>query len=191
MLRVRDPYLSFRVAKSWFGQSIKYLFIILILIAAFSYFTGKIPGDVRSTFVDMAPQFIALMIFLVPALCIFSILVFIQYYRGITLDENSGEISMPAPNDPNTITDIITLQKYRKHLSRISVPLESIIDIRNNTEPSKYPDRFKLDIIYDNGGRSHKIEFSSKQRRDQCRALILNAVKISGKRVTSDLNSSY
>lgn len=195
MQRVRDPFFSMHIAKWWFSKTCKYYFTICAIFSVLfiykQYGVGQSYFDMSATFGKLASilflSFIVFSLFLSTT----TILVFIQYYRGILVSLEDNFVIWPASRDANTISDILLFKKYWKHLFRQRVDLSGVIDIRNNTVGPDVDGRFKLDITWDDGGQSHKIEFSNKQRRDQCRAMLLNAKRQAGSKIMSDPNSSF
>lgn len=117
------------------------------------------------------------------------------YSKGIIIDVKNNIFSFPADDVENSILEIITLKPFFNMAKRESLPISEIISLNNETKRWSVKDgnktkkyiRYLLNVSGEFGSR--QLEFDSKQKRDECRALLSSAKKkLGSKFVSSDLN---
>jgi hypothetical protein len=124
-----------------------------------------------------------------------------SYYLGVITDVNADLFSFPASDVENSVKDILTFKKFRNLAKRNSFPITQIRALNNETKRwttkstnSKGQSRSKnhvswlLNVSGDFG--SQQFEFSSKQKRDECRSMLFMATRRLGNtsRGSSDFN---
>jgi hypothetical protein len=124
-----------------------------------------------------------------------------SYYLGVIADVNTDLFSFPASDVENSVKDILTFKKFRNLAKRKSYPITQIRALNNETKRwttkstnSKGQSRSKnhvswlLNVSGDFG--SQQFEFSSKQKRDECRSMLFMATRRLGNtsRGSSDFN---
>lgn len=80
-------------------------------------------------------------------------------------------ISFPAAEVPNTFLQALTLRPYVGHLFRESLQLRDIQQMNNDTTMRAKQQLWALTISGKNFG-SRQLLFTSKQKRDECRATL-------------------
>lgn len=196
-LAIKDIWLALHITRWWFGTC-----ALITVLTAFAVWLGlwvllasqpsmveaSPAGNGRSVGVGTVTFGITLVVGaagLVLTL-VTSILVFINYNRGIVLHAGQGTVSWPASDIENSLIDIITFKRFRKHLRREVVPLNQIIDIRNDTIGRSSDDRYRLNVSGHFGSR--QLEFSNKQKRDECRMRLIAKLKELGRGASRDAN---
>lgn len=106
---------------------------------------------------------------------ILALRVFHAYSQGITIEPAANRISWPASDMEGGLLDILTLKRLWGHFFRESVRLDEIFDLRNDTVRMNKVVRHRLNVSGAFGSR--QLEFSSKQKRDECRVCIQRAAR--------------
>ena len=98
---------------------------------------------------------------------------------GVVIDLSEGTLSFAAEDIENTFWEIITLKQFFNHWQRISIPLNEILRIDNDTlklgKGKNTVKHYGLNISGTFG--SQQIVFTKKQKRDECRALLAHVFK--------------
>lgn len=115
---------------------------------------------------------------------IYFIQVFIVFNKGYVIDLNKEEFRFPATDVENSLLGIITLKKYRDYARVKKIALKDISDIfidrqrikvfsstTNKTSKTIYT----INIIGFHG--SNNLNFSSRQKRDEVRGILVQAAK--------------
>lgn len=120
-----------------------------------------------------------------------------SYSEGIVADIENNVFSFPASDVENSIQDILTLRPLFDLAKRNEYPISEINALTNETKrwttkskDSKGRTQSKEHVIWllNISGEfgSKQLEFTSKQKRDECRAMLNSA----GKKVGSSFASS-
>lgn len=123
-----------------------------------------------------------------------------SYSEGIVADIENNIFSFPASDVENSIQDILTLRPLFNLAKRNEYPLSEINALTNETKrwttksknsngrsESKEHVKWLLNISGEFG--SQQLEFTSKQKRDECRAMLNSASKKIGSSIkSSDIN---
>lgn len=101
------------------------------------------------------------------------------HQAGIIIDLSKGILSFTAEDIENTFWEIIISKQFFNHWQRINLPLNEILRIDNDTlkigKGKSMVKRYGLNISGIFG--SQQIVFTSKQKRDECRALLAYVLK--------------
>jgi hypothetical protein len=131
----------------------------------------------------------------------FTLSIWNSYSLGIIADVESDSFSFPASDVENSIIDILTLKKFKDMAKRNSYPITQIRALNNETKRwttksknaegrmvSKNHIVWMLNVSGDFG--SQQFQFSSKQKRDECRSMLFTATRKLGNksRGSSDFN---
>jgi hypothetical protein len=122
------------------------------------------------------------------------------YNLGIIVDLENKTFSFPASDVENNVIDIITFKQFRDLSKREMLNLAEIEALANEIKrwttastdskgkkTTKKHVKFLLNVSGDFGSR--QLEFDSKQKRDECRAMLNSAKKkLNLKYGSSDLN---
>lgn len=122
------------------------------------------------------------------------------YNLGIIVSFEDKTFSFPASDVENNVIDIITFKQFRDLSKREILNLAEIEALANETKrwttsntnskgkkTTKKHVSFLLNVSGDFGSR--QLEFDSKQKRDECRAMLNNAKKkLNLKHGSSDAN---
>lgn len=193
-LTVKDVWLGLAVARSWLWAVV----IIAVPVFAILYTAAGSRPDLYERIpdrwwpiVDMAMRdyVIECALFCTAGIWILVTLRLLWGYgSGVVIDLSSKTITWPASDVEDSFIDILTGKRYINHLHRETVVLSEITDLRNDTD--LYTDRrSRLNLSGRFGSR--QLEVSSKQKRDECRTRILEAVRTVGVRPTSDFNTDF
>ncbi|SFV70674.1 hypothetical protein MNB_SV-3-1246 [hydrothermal vent metagenome] len=126
-----------------------------------------------------------------------------SYSKGIEVDIETKTFSFPKSDVENSMMDIFTLKAFRDMSKRDSLNLMDIEALNNETKrwSTKHKDsngksvtkkhvQYLLNISGEFGSR--QLVFSAKQKRDECRAMLNNAVKKLGTKISSsDMNLDF
>lgn len=133
----------------------------------------------------------------------FTLNVWNSYSEGIVADIENNSFSFPASDVENSIEDIVKLKPLFNLAKRNSYPITEITALNNETKrwttksknsqgrsETKNHVKWLLNISGDFG--SQQLEFASKQKRDECRAMLSSAKKKMGLSFTSsDMNLDF
>jgi hypothetical protein len=110
------------------------------------------------------------------------------YNQGIQVSLENKTFSFPASDVENNVIDIITLKQFRDLSKRETLKLNEVEALANEIKrwstsstdskgkkTTKKHVKFLLNISGDFGSR--QLEFNSKQKRDECRAMLNRARK--------------
>lgn len=183
MIKIRDVWLTIHITKWWFAKSTKLCFLILILFESVKYFLYDGIHDHGSELIKIIIKDIFILFTIV---VVSSIIVFFQYSKGIRIFPSSNKIEIPASDLENSVFEILIFKRFWRHLLREMISLSEISDVSNDTAYRIISDRFRLNITGSFGGR--QLEFSSKQKRDECRYQILSSVRAIGSQISRDIN---
>lgn len=122
-----------------------------------------------------------------------------SYSKGIVADVENNSFSFPASDIENSIAEIITLRPIFNLAKRDSYPITEITALNNETkrwttESSDGKTKKHVEYLLNISGDfcSKQLEFASKQKRDECRAMLSNAKKKMGSTFTSsDMNLDF
>ncbi len=175
------------------------LFSIAVLSIVPFFLVGQI--DILSNYTwqyAIYAFFAMLFIFFIPIKKVWN-----AYYAGYEVDLEDGTFSFPASDVENSVMDIVTLKRLRNLLHRETLNLDELEALNNETKrwTTKSKDSkgrvvthkhvaYLLNISGDFGSR--QFQFSSKQKRDECRAMFNRAVKRLGLKLnSSDMNLDF
>lgn len=193
-LAVKDVWLAIAIARSWCWAvmivTLPIFGVVLTAAASRPDLYLRVPAR-WWPIVDMATRdyiieyaiFVAVGIWLLVTLRLLW-----AYGTGIVIDLRAKTISWPASDVEDSFFDILSGKRFVNHLHRETVVLADITDLRNDTDVHK-DRRSRLNLSGSFGSR--QLEFSSKQKRDECRTRILEAVRKVGIRPTSDFNTDF
>lgn len=193
-LIVSDVWLAISIARAWCWAVVIVtvpIFAVLFTAAASREdLYGRVPDD-WWPIVDMATRdyiieyalFVSVGIWLLITLRLLW-----AYGTGIVIDLKSKTVSWPASDVEEGFLDILMGKRFVNHLHRETVGLAEITDLRNDTDVLN-DRRSRLNLTGRFGSR--QLEFSSKQKRDECRSQIIQAVREVGVRPTSDFNTDF
>ncbi|MBP64039.1 MAG: hypothetical protein CMJ62_21150 [Planctomycetaceae bacterium] len=98
---------------------------------------------------------------------------------GIRIDPASGALSFSADDLENSLHDILSLRRFFDHAHRIQIAIDDIQRLDNDTQRigqgRNRGRRYGLNLSGDFG--SCQLMFSHKQKRDECRALLVQVVR--------------
>lgn len=114
--------------------------------------------------------------------------------EGILLDLHQGTLSFSADDLENSLSDILSQKRFFDHGRRISIALCDIESLDNDTFSSGHGNlrrrRFALNLSGDFG--SCQLMFSHKQKRDECRTRLIQALRrIRGAAPSRDNNIAF
>lgn len=161
MRRVRDVYLTLSVTPR---VSFK-IFMVLGFIAAGAlvWRAQTVPG--KELVVDGILAVGGVLALSVLA----ALVVFINYSRGVVIAPDS--LSFPASDVENSLLALLLGKSLWGHLFRERLPLADVEHLANDGHGK----RWRLNVSGVFGSR--QIEFSSKQKRDECRAALLRYLR--------------
>ena len=110
---------------------------------------------------------------------------------GVIINLSEGTLSFAAEDIENTFWEIITFKQFFNHWQRMSVSLQEILRIDNDTiKMGKGKNMVKYYGLNVSGTfGSQQIVFTKKQKRDECRAQLAHVLnKILNKKVKFDFN---
>jgi signal transduction histidine kinase len=186
----------------WLALSEVFGFLALLLFISFLgnvFISFIIFDNEKFTFIYTLYVFIGLLIIFSK----FTFNMWQSYYKGIEIDFETKTFSFPKSDVENSIIDIITLKQFRDLQKREVLNLLDIEALNNETKrwSTKSKDsngktvttqhvQYLLNISGEFGSR--QLKFSSKQKRDECRAMMNSAVKKQGSRISSsDMNLDF
>lgn len=188
----------------WLALSQVLGFLLLLLLISFvgSFFISPLISD-KTSFGDLLTNTLYIFIGLSIIFSKFIFDMWQSYYKGIEVDLETKTFSFPKSDVENSFIDIITLKSFRDLRKRETLSLLDIEALNNETKrwSTKSKDsngktittkhvKYLLNVSGDFGSR--QFEFSSKQKRDECRAMINRAVKNLGSRInSSDMNLDF
>lgn len=126
-----------------------------------------------------------------------------SYSQGIVANLENDTFSFPASDVENSIAEIVTLRPLFNLAKRNSYKISEINALNNETKrwttksensqghsETKQHVKWLLNISGDFG--SQQLEFDSKQKRDECRAMLSSAKKKMGSSFSSsDMNLDF
>ena len=169
---------------------------VLALVFGFSLLGGFI-GYIVYSFVFHSLWIIAFFIILINLISFkFIYNVWDTYSKGYIIDIENNKFSFPANDVENSILEIMKLKPFFNMAKREELLITDIIALNNETQrwTTKSSDgktqkhiKYLLNISGKFGSR--QLEFSSKQKRDECRTLLSYAKKkLGSKFVSNDMN---
>jgi len=190
-----------RIVVSDVWGAIKIMFTIILTLAILSVLPLLFKAYNVETFSQYSFKyslyvFIGLLVvFFIPIVKVWN-----AYYGGYEVDLEDQTFSFPASDLENSIMDIVTLKRLRNLLHRETLNLNELEALNNETKrwTTKSKDsngrtvsrkhvQYLLNISGDFGSRQFK--FTSKQKRDECRAMVNRAIKKLGLKLnSSDMN---
>jgi hypothetical protein len=176
---VKDVWLTIKVLSQMF-ITILFFFAIFLLLFYFglSQF-GVVDVDQKIQYSTIFSAILDLI------LVIFYIRTFLTFNQGYVIDVDKGVFLFPATDVENKILDIFTLKRLRDYARTKQVSLSEITDIyidtkkikKYNPETKRYRQEpiYTLNIVGTFG--SHNLEFSSRQKRDEVRGILVKAAR--------------
>ncbi len=156
MRRVRDVYLTLSVTPR---VSFK-IFIVLSILA-----TGALAFRLWEARLEtILPAAIEAGIAVIGVSVLAGLLIFFNYSRGVIITAEG--VSFPASDVENSILALLLGKSLWGHLIRERLPLNEVEHLANDGHGT----RWRLNLSGAFGSR--QIEFSSKQKRDECRAAL-------------------
>lgn len=193
-LAVKDVWLSIAIARKWLWVVLIFavpVFGILFTAAASRPdLYGKVP-DAWWPYVDVMTRDYVLEYALFVTIGIWFLItlrLLWAYGAGIVIDMTKKTVSWPASDVEDGFLDIITGKRLVNHLHRETVALGDIMDLRNDIDLTA-DRRARLNVSGSFGSR--QLEFSSKQKRDECRTRLVEAIRRAGGRATQDFNTDF
>lgn len=113
---------------------------------------------------------------------------------GIRIDPSSATLSFSADDLENSLNDILSLRRFFDHAQRIQIAVDDIQRLDNDTQRvgqgRSRRRRYGLNLSGDFG--SYQLMFSHKQKRDECRALLVQVIQhVKGKAPSLDPNIAF
>lgn len=113
---------------------------------------------------------------------------------GIRIDPISATLSFSADDLENSLHDILSLRRFFDHAQRIQIAIDDIQRLDNDTQrvgQGRSRRRcYGLNLSGDFG--SYQLMFSHKQKRDECRALLVQVIRRAKSRAPSlDANIAF
>lgn len=113
---------------------------------------------------------------------------------GIRIDPSSATLSFSADDLENSLNDILSLRRFFDHAQRIQIAVDDIQRLDNDTQRvgqgRSRRRRYGLNLSGDFG--SYQLMFSHKQKRDECRALLVQVIRrVKGKAPSLDPNIAF
>lgn len=164
MRRVRDVYLTLSVTPR---VSFK-IFTVLSLLTGAALVWRLWDARLET----ILPAVIEAAIAVIAVSLLVGLVIFFNYSRGVIITAEG--ISFPTSDVENSIFALLLGKSLWGHLFRERLPLEDVEHLANDGHGT----RSRLNLSGAFGSR--QIEFSSKQKRDECRAAVLryrNAVR--------------
>ncbi len=115
---------------------------------------------------------------------IYFIKVFSVFNKGYVIDLEKKEFRFPATDVENSLLGIITLEKYRDYARIKKIALQDISDIYidsqrvkvfSSTSNKTTKTVYTINIVGFHG--SNNLNFSSRQKRDEIRGILVQAAK--------------
>ena len=135
-------------------------------------------------FADKKDYFVEFSIAYIVLFCIYFILVFITFNKGYIVDLIKEDFSFPATDVENSLIGILTFKKYRDFAQRKHIALKDISDIYIDTQKTQVFSMttnktskkiYTINIVGFHG--SNNLNFSSRQKRDEVRGILVQAAK--------------
>lgn len=113
---------------------------------------------------------------------------------GICIDPASTTLSFSADDLENSLHDILSLRRFFDHARRIRVAINDIERLDNDTRRIRQGRnsrrQYGLNLSGDFG--SYQLMFSHKQKRDECRALLVQVMRrVKGRAPSRDANIAF
>lgn len=113
---------------------------------------------------------------------------------GIRIDPSSATLSFSADDLENSLHDILSLRRFFDHAQRIQIAIDDIQRLDNDTQRvgqgRSHRRRYGLNLSGDFG--SYQLMFSHKQKRDECRALLVQVIRrVKGRAPSLDPNIAF
>ena len=151
------------------------LFYILIVLGLLFIWAGKeqVAEDIKNFSIVYTALFI-----------LYFILVFRVFNKGYVIDLVKKEFGFPATDVENTLWGILTFKKFRDYARVKRIALEDISDIYIDTQRVKHFSSttnkttktiYTINIVGFHG--SNNLNFSSRQKRDEIRGILVQAAK--------------
>jgi hypothetical protein len=115
---------------------------------------------------------------------LYFIAVFRVFNKGYVIDVVKKEFRFPATDVENTLWGILSFKKFRDYARVKKIPLEGISDIYIDTQRVKQFSStsnkttktiYTINIVGYHG--SNNLNFSSRQKRDEVRGILVQAAK--------------
>lgn len=160
MRSVRDLKLAFAVPVREAPKVFVFLFSLLtIMWTAFLYLNSANIAE------NLIAIFIVSIFISVPATFFFALFVFSNYYKGIRI--TNKYLSIPASDVENSLVAFLLGKSIWGHMFQETLMMQDLERVDNDGHGR----RWRINLSGEFGSR--QIEFSSKQKRDECRAAIL------------------
>ena len=113
---------------------------------------------------------------------------------GICIDPASTTLSFSADDLENSLHDMLSLRRFFDHARRIRVAINDIERLDNDTQRIRRGKsnrrQYGLNMSGDFG--SYQLMFSHKQKRDECRALLVQVMsRVKGRAPSRDANIAF
>ncbi|WP_161867536.1 hypothetical protein [Pseudomonas yangonensis] len=113
---------------------------------------------------------------------------------GIRIDPVSNTLTFSADDLENSLHDILSLRRFFDHARRIRVAINDIERLDNDTQRIRRGKsnrrQYGLNLSGDFG--SYQLMFSHKQKRDECRALLVQVMsRVKGRAPSRDANIAF
>ena len=180
---VKDVWLTLTTTGGlFFTLLFVYAFLLVISIPAISYAVNRF--DMLQTYGEQAVSSKVAFVY-AGLFALFYMKVFFTFSKGYVIDKTKREFRFPATDVENTIFEIFTLKQLRDYAKRKRIPIEEITDIyldtkkvrKYNTSTKRYRNEtiYTLNIVGTYG--SDNLPFSSRQKRDEVRGILVKAAK--------------
>jgi len=169
--RIQDVWLLLATLRS-----ITFFAILLYIILLFGMYllgTEYVAGQIKIFSIIYGVLFL-----------IYFIKVFSVFNKGYVIDLDKEEFRFPATDVENSLLNIITLEKYRDYARVKKVVLQDISDIYIDNQRKKVFSStsnkttktiYTINIVGFHG--SNNLNFSSRQKRDEVRGILVQAAK--------------
>ena len=171
--RIQDVWLMLGTLRSVTFYAI--LFYIFIVVGMAFGLAGKesLGEDIKNVSIAYVALF-----------SLYFISVFWVFNKGYVIDLVKKEFRFPATDVENTLWGILSFKKFRDYARVKKIPLEEISDIYIDTQRVKHFSStsnkntktiYTINIVGFHG--SNNLNFSSRQKRDEVRGILVQAAK--------------
>ena len=171
--RIQDVWLMLSTLRSvMFYAILFYIFIVVGMVFGLAD-KESLGEDIKNISIAYAALF-----------SLYFISVFWVFNKGYVIDLVKKEFRFPATDVENTLWGILSFKKFRDYAHVKKIPLEEISDIYINTQRVKHFSStsnkntktiYTINIVGFHG--SNNLNFSSRQKRDEVRGILVQAAK--------------
>lgn len=169
--KIKDVWLMLTTLRSVIFFAI--LVYIILLFGIFLFCNEQIVGQIKILSLIYGAVFF-----------MYFIKVFIVFNEGYVIDLSKEEFRFPATDVENSLVGILTFEKYRDYARVKKIALKDISDIYidrqrvkvfSSTTNKTNKTIYTINIVGFHG--SNNLNFSSRQKRDEVRGILVQAAK--------------